>query len=102
MSIELNGISPNNQDPLRGKRSEQRASSTTESAQPKSPEPQSNVDATKVSLSNAAQAIQQAEAELKGGSEVNAERVAELRASIAEGNYKIDPENMAQKMLNLE
>lgn len=102
MSIDINGINPSNQDPLRGKRSSQRTESASESVQPTAAEPKSKVDSTKVSLSNAAQAIQQAEAELKGGSEVDAQRVAELRAAITDGSYKADPENMAQKMLDLE
>lgn len=102
MSIDINGINLNNQDPLRGKRNEQRAGSSAEATQPTVTEPRSNADSTKVSLSNAAQAIQQAEAELKGGSEVDAQRVAELRAAIADGSYKSDPQNMAQKMLDLE
>lgn len=101
MSIELNGINPSNQDPLRGKRSEQRSTQTPNEGSPAA-ETQAPIASTLVSLSDGAQAIQQAEAELKGGSEVNSQRVEELRTAIADGNYKIDPDNMAQKMLDLE
>jgi negative regulator of flagellin synthesis FlgM len=102
MSIDINGVNLNNQDPLRGKRSEQRSGTAPEATQPAASEPQNKTDSTKVSLSNAAQAIQQAEADLKGGSEVNEQRVAELRSAIADGSYKSNPQNMAQKMLDLE
>lgn len=101
MSIEINSINQNSQEPLRGKRNEPNASQ----AQPPEVSPESAPNkpkSTTVSLSNTAQVLSQAEAQLKESSDVDLERVEQLRTAISNGSYEADPKNMAQKMLDLE
>lgn len=102
MSIEFNGINPSNQAALRGKRSEERPAQQANAADANA-EAKAPADSTKVSLSTAAQTIQQVEADLKkSGLEVDSQRVEALRTAILDGSYKVDPEKVAQKMLDLE
>lgn len=101
MSIEINSINQNSQEPLRGKRNESNASQAR--APEVSPESAPNKPkSTTVSLSNTAQVLSQAEAQLKESSDVDLERVEQLRTAITNGSYEADPKNMAQKMLDLE
>ncbi|QIA26253.1 flagellar biosynthesis anti-sigma factor FlgM [Thermaerobacter sp. PB12/4term] len=53
----------------------------------------------RVDLSPAAAAVQRLVDETRGLPEVRAERVAALRAQIARGEYRIDPQQVAERML---
>jgi len=55
-----------------------------------------------VSLSSQAQSLKKIEQDLKAQPDVNASRVAEIKAQIEDGSYKIDNEKLAQNMLDLE
>lgn len=52
-----------------------------------------------VQISEAAQAIQAAAQKLESEPEVNSDRVAELKAAIDSGEYKVDVERVADRML---
>lgn len=52
-----------------------------------------------VKISDAAQAIQGAAKSLESEPEVNSDRVAELKAAIDSGDYKVDAERVADRML---
>lgn len=100
MNIDINGLNSGNLENLRAKRNETNAPAQTKETASSNPAPQAS--SAQVSLSNTAQILSRAENSLKSEPDVDAERVAELRASIADGTYKSNPENMAQKMLDLE
>lgn len=101
MSIEFNGINQTSHDALRNKRSD-----INDTKQPSPKEQQGDVSApeksTTVSLSNTAKLMTAAESALKESSEVDVERVNELKAAISNGSYATNAENMAQKMLDLD
>ncbi len=54
---------------------------------------------TEVSLSAKAQAMSQLESRINDTADVDSERVATLKKAIAEGSYRIDPERIAERML---
>lgn len=55
---------------------------------------------TDVSLSSQAQSLSKLESQINRSPEVNAERVAELKKAIADGSYQINPQRIAQRMLD--
>jgi negative regulator of flagellin synthesis FlgM len=55
-----------------------------------------------VSLTNTATQLQSLQQTLSNVPEVNAERVEALRAAIADGTYKVDPEKVAQNLIEFE
>lgn len=62
----------------------------------------SSAEADSVQLSSQAQSLAAVEAKAKAATEVNAEKVANIRAAIAEGSYSIDAVHIADKLLSLE
>jgi negative regulator of flagellin synthesis FlgM len=56
--------------------------------------------ADQVMLSQRAQEVQAARAALAQVPEVRQERVAELKASIEGGTYKVEPDKVAERILN--
>ncbi len=56
--------------------------------------------AGQVRLSQRAQEVQAARAALAEVPEVRQERIAELKARIEAGNYKVDPYKVAERILN--
>lgn len=61
-------------------------------------EPQTSTTSD-VSLSSQAQSLSRLESQLSSTPEVNSDRVSELKKAIAEGSYQINPESIAQRML---
>lgn len=61
-----------------------------------------NSQGEQVNLSNSVKNIQQVEAEIRAMPEVNDATVERIRNAIASGEYKIDYEKLAGKMLNFE
>ncbi|WP_299183699.1 flagellar biosynthesis anti-sigma factor FlgM [uncultured Neptuniibacter sp.] len=73
-----------------------KSGSSATSAQP----PSSKGDTVK--LSTAAQTLQNVETKLANTPDVDSERVEQLRQEIESGNYQINAERVASKMLNFE
>ncbi len=55
-----------------------------------------------VNLSNAAQTLQNVEKQLANTPDVDSERVERLKLEIESGNYQINAERVAEKMLNFD
>lgn len=55
-----------------------------------------------VSLSDTAQSLSRLEAAVASSSDVNAERVAEIKAALEKGQYRVDAYALAGKMLGQE
>ena len=62
----------------------------------------STADNTSVTLSSTARTLKALETQVNNLPEVNSERVNEVREKLNNGNYTINPENLAQKMLDIE
>lgn len=56
--------------------------------------------ADQVALSQRAEEVRAARAALAATPEIRHERVAELKAQIESGEYKVDPHKVAERMLN--
>lgn len=101
MVIDITGLTSNQAANSRAKVNEQPASES------KTQTPQVANDsapaASSVNLSDAAQAIQKGVGELaESDVSVNSDRVAELKAAIDNGTYKIDAESTARSLLQFE
>ncbi len=98
MAIELNGLSSNQTTAARNKTAEQNNATTTQRGNANATAPQSDT----VRLSDAVQALQSANRQIDDTSDFNAERVAEIKAAMADGSFSIDAERVADKMLQFE
>jgi negative regulator of flagellin synthesis FlgM len=58
--------------------------------------------ADQVVLSQEAQNVSRLQAKINTSPDVNLEKVAEIRRAIAEGKFEINPERIAENMLNQE
>ena len=69
---------------------------------------QSDADASsanqgdRVTLTNTASRLQDLEQQLNNASSVNNDRVAEVQSAISNGDYKVDADRVADKMLAFE
>lgn len=100
MVIDLTSSSSQQAMHAREKVSAQRTNSGA--AAPASPTPAKPVSRDTVELSDTAKVLKNADAKLANTPEVNAERVAELKAAIDNGSYQIDARRVAEKMTGLE
>jgi len=76
-----------------------RAPATEKPATGANPDAGSSPQASDVSLSNRAQQLSRLEAQVSNSPDVDSDRVAELQKAIADGTFNIDPERIADKML---
>ena len=102
MAIDINGLNPNQPGNSRNKGIEghtarQKLDTSTEKA-----EVHVEKRGETVSFSGKAKDFQQIEAGLKDLSGIDEEKVANIRAALEDGSYKISAERVAQKMLNME
>ncbi|WP_422776237.1 flagellar biosynthesis anti-sigma factor FlgM [Pseudomonas mediterranea] len=98
MVIDFNRL--NSSSPLTGT-TRTSASKETEKS---SPAEQATVvkNGESVHLSDEAQQLQKVTDKLRDQPVVNSARVAELKAAIADGSYKVDSNRVASKLLNFE
>jgi len=101
MVMDITSYTSNQATTSRGKVNENPASESKTQATQTTPE--SNAASSNVSLSDAAQAIQKGVDQLSNEtSNVNEQRVAELKAAIDNGTYQIDYESTAHKLFQVE
>ena len=94
----------NSAPPLTGSTRSQEAGSATQAAPAKSPE-QTGASAPSgesVHLSQEAHQLQKISDSLRDQPVVDKNRVAELKQAIADGSYKVDSNQVASKLLNME
>lgn len=99
MSIEINNLNPGRPDSL--KKQAPAKSTQAPPADTSSPAAEKS-GGDNVSLSANAKGLAQIESEIKDLPEVNSAKVEEIKARIANGEYHIDFEKVAQKMLDIE
>lgn len=100
MAIDLNGLSSNQTTATRGKGADQQRSSQVAEKGDNSTPNQAVSDTVK--LSDAAQALQEAGKRLDSAPDVDAERIASIKAAIADGSYQVDSGRIADKMLQFD
>ena len=101
MSIEINNLNTPRPDNSRSQGANSKSATGAPSAAESTSASETN-SGTSVSISSAAQALTKIEGELKAMPEVNQARVDAIRAKVENGSYEISPENVAQKMLDME
>jgi flagellar biosynthesis anti-sigma factor FlgM len=101
MSIELNSMNPNRQESVR--RDDKIGSQNSLPAESLATDTaESEISGASLSLSATAQSLNQLEASLKQTSDVDIEKVEEIRSQLQNNEYRIDSTNLAQKMLDLD
>mgnify|MGYP000400235671 FL=1 len=104
MSIDINQISSNRPDgPKRHDNGKVAPSSAqqTENKSSNAPSQGANTQDS-VSLSSTAQNIAKIEAEIKSLPDVDQSKVDSIKARIDNGDYQVDSQNLAQKLLDIE
>lgn len=100
MTVDFNGIGPGQVNSKAG----QPAGKTSQTAQQPAAE-QAKTQPTRpdsVNLSNQAQDLKKLEAQLDSYPEVDDARVEQIRTALADGSYKVDADQLAQKLLSLD
>lgn len=102
MAIDFPGLSPAQTAGNRGKVNEHPTPATGQRTGSPAAEgmPQRNDDT--VRISDTAQALQRSLGENNRDADVDSDRVAEIKAAIADGSYRIDNERIADRMLQFE
>ncbi|NHN39467.1 flagellar biosynthesis anti-sigma factor FlgM [Pseudomaricurvus alcaniphilus] len=75
-----------------------RGTDTKSSSQPESSGSQAS-SKPDVSLSTQARLLHKLESQISSSPDVNSDRVADIKRAIAEGSYQINPERIAERML---
>ncbi len=106
MSVNFNGINPNSPGAMRSKAQGSTAAVDANANKGGAPAQSEANNATartdQVSFSSQAQGLKQLEEGLKSMPEVNQERVARIKAALADGSYQVDNEKLAGKLLGFE
>lgn len=98
---DINNIKGN--QPLTPATTHKNAPQTGKPAEGSSSAPQQrNSSEDKVSLTGTATMLQGLQEQVREAPAVDSEKVEAIRAAIAEGNYPVDSEKLAQKMIDLE
>ncbi|GAA0787598.1 flagellar biosynthesis anti-sigma factor FlgM [Marinobacterium sediminicola] len=100
MAIDFPGLSSVQTAGNRGKVTEQAADKAPRTDTPAAQNTQPAQSDT-VRISDAAQALQRSSSS-QGNAEVDSDRVAQIKAAIDNGSYKIDNERIAERMLDFE
>lgn len=97
---EINNVKPTGQNAVNSTRNT--SVKDNRSAAKSSAAETSVVASDKVSLTDTATQLQALQQEVAGASGVDENRVAELRAAIADGSYQVDSTELARKMIDFE
>ena len=55
-----------------------------------------------VSLTNAAESLQELEKTLASDAQISSEKVAAIKSALSSGEYKVDPDKVAEKFMEVE
>ena len=99
MDMDINGLN-SNQTNANKTRSGDRVSASRESRVNVSANSETSSNADKVSISAEGKKLSQLSSQLGSDTPVNREKVDALRSAVSDGTYKIDPQNIAKKMLS--
>jgi negative regulator of flagellin synthesis FlgM len=102
MAIDFPGLSPAQAAGNRGKVSEQQTPATGSTAGPPQADNASARNDDTVRISDTAQALRRSVGENSGSADVNSDRIAQIKAAIDDGSYKINNERIADSMLQFE
>ncbi|MFB9887654.1 flagellar biosynthesis anti-sigma factor FlgM [Balneatrix alpica] len=96
MPIDINsvGVHSNSSTRIKGNGTEKQASSVAGEKAVSTPAKED-----KVELSSTAKSLQSIEERLRGMPDVNEDKVAAIKAALADGSYQVDSQRLAQKML---
>ncbi|PAV25151.1 FlgM family anti-sigma-28 factor [Tamilnaduibacter salinus] len=103
MTVDFNGVGPGQPNNRTGNATDKTGNAPRTSQQPASDtaaKQSSGARADSVSLSDQSKALKSLESRLAEYPEVDDARVAEIRAALEDGSYKVDAEKLAQKMLD--
>ena len=101
MSVDFNGINQsqiNTQRPTTDRAGNAAKTATAEQATSQSPQARGE----SVNLSSQARDLKQLEQKLGDFPEMDDERIAQIRSALEDGSYKIDAQQLAQKMLDMD
>lgn len=101
MPIEINGYTNSQSNIQKRSNAQDPVKSSTSGQSPGQSEDAVRKGET-VSLSNKVQGLKQIENDIKSLPDVDQDKVARIKAAIADGSYQVDSKKLAQNMLNYE
>lgn len=106
MAIDMNRIQGNPATPVKSGnagKAEPQVQQNRQGSQPQAPAAQQAAGAKdSVSLTQQAQSLGSMQRAMASSPSFSQERVANIKKAIAEGQYKVDPEKLAQKLQDFE
>lgn len=99
MGLEINGLNTSQTTTKQTKGGQQVADSKDDKAKRADI---SNGEKTTVSISEEAKSLNQLQGEVSKGESFNENKVAELKAAIADGSYKPNADSIAGKLLDID
>ena len=98
MTSPINHINRSNTEALTSNTAKTRANAAEKTESGSSAQPAEDT----VSLSQESVQVRELQQQLNSIPEVDAEKVAAIKEEIARGNYPLDPERIAENLINLE
>ena len=102
MNIDSANINPARPDGNKPSSAKTEANARSAAASQTSSGSETASSSDSVSLSSSARTLTQVEATLRSAPDVDLSRVESVRARVESGEYNIDSENLAQKLLDIE
>jgi len=102
MSIDINQISSNRPEGPKRQDNGKVSTSVPQSTENKRSVSPSKDTSDSVSLSSAAQNLAKIESDLRSLPDVDQNKVDAIKARVDSGEYQVDSQNLAQKMLSIE
>lgn len=100
MTNDISGINSSRPQQTTTQRSNAQSGQTNNANATEATRPTDTAD--KVSLTNTAEKLKALEKQLSQEPPVNEQKIAQVRAALENGDYQLDPEKIAEKILNFE
>jgi len=101
MSVDFNGINQSQINTPRPSADKAGSAAKTASAE-QAPAQSTQARGESVNLSSQARNLKQLEQKLGDFPEMDDERIAQIRSALEDGSYKVDAQQLAQKMLDMD
>lgn len=102
MANDISGINSSKPQQTTTQRSSSQSNNSASPGAPSQSVDKSSSSADQVSLTQTAEKLKSLEKQLSQEAPVNEQKIARVRSALNNGEYQLDPENIARKMIDFE